>query len=838
MNPSSPLPPLYSILSAQATKRVLVALVAALLLTILLEVWLQKESIDQMAIKDAAVFEQFYRDRLQQIESEWQQQAIRLRSRIEFMRILEHPTTRWQLLQSLLTTTESDQFTAVVVTGDDGQILFRNNHDILLPTHWPIHQPNRWWAHESPDQRLFRVFSQRVWLGPDQMGYLLLFRLVDNGLLYQNSHPKATLSLLWDNRLVAYSDDDHDNLSLADLLRRRGWHDGAHHDVIFIPWHSDPSQSVPTLLVYTTTRMLFPLTDMLLHSLFTLFAMLLLLWSTLGLWFMGVTGRILSLVQIAHEFAETNQISATIEQDLAAICHPVRDEICVLAESLHNLAQSVARHDREQDAYAAQLRTSEERFRALTNSLQDTIVVFDYHGAIHYWSRSGERMFGYREQEIIGHSITQLLQAQKSTSSDHEESWRDQLQLPVDYLLYTSPMTDAEHTGTAWSLERSCRRCNGAPFAAEWMLSNWTSGPTPLYTAAIRDISERKHLEDRNFRAYVNRIALSALLEISLEPLELHRKLEVAMNIILTVPWLAIQRKGSIFLVDDTGHLDLVVQQGLHEHLLTTCKHIAFGFCLCGRAASEKNVVFSRHIDSRHEVTFPGIQPHGHYCIPLMLRDEVVGVLNLYVNHMRNHDSEEESFLVTAANMLAELVARARIEDQIKHLASHDQLTGLPNRRMFQEFLSNDLKQADRSKQSLAVAFIDLDRFKQVNDTLGHEAGDILLKTVAQRFKSCLRDSDTLARMGGDEFTLILPNIGHATHAWLVADKIRHSLDEPIVIFDTPCSVGASIGLSVYPEHGQDIDTLLQRADQAMYQVKSGGRNGVKVYEPPSVSTA
>ncbi len=337
-------------------------------------------------------------------------------------------------------------------------------------------------------------------------------------------------------------------------------------------------------------------------------------------------------------------------------------------------------------------------------------------------------------------------------------------------------------------------------------------------------------LADRDLRAYVNRIALSALLEIGIEPLSLHRKLEVALEIILTVPWLAIQYKGSIFLVTEDEQLEMVAQKNLDNHLLQACQRVRYGVCLCGKAAQSRQMVFADALDWRHDILLDGIQEHGHYCLPILLQGKLLGVLNIYVDHKHPYDPEEEAFLTTIANTLAGVIDRGLADDRVRHMASHDALTGLPNRMLFHELLNQEVRRAARYQQTLAVGFIDLDHFKAVNDTLGHEAGDHLLQAVSARTRQQLRESDTLARMGGDEFALILPTIGDRDNAIAVCNKIVQALSEPFIIQENTCHIGASIGLSLFPAHGQLVDALLQTADQAMYTVKKGGRNGVAVY--------
>ncbi len=167
---------------------------------------------------------------------------------------------------------------------------------------------------------------------------------------------------------------------------------------------------------------------------------------------------------------------------------------------------------------------------------------------------------------------------------------------------------------------------------------------------------------------------------------------------------------------------------------------------------------------------------------------------------------------------------------RIEYLAYHDGLTGLPNRSLFSKLLSQSISEAHRHNRHLAVAFLDLDRFKQINDTLGHEAGDQLLKEVANRLKACVRDSDAVARLGGDEFVALLPELGDGKHAAIVAQKILSVLAMPFTLIGQEFRVTASIGISTYPQDGLDEQTLTKNADIAMYQAKSEGKNNFQFY--------
>jgi diguanylate cyclase (GGDEF)-like protein len=169
---------------------------------------------------------------------------------------------------------------------------------------------------------------------------------------------------------------------------------------------------------------------------------------------------------------------------------------------------------------------------------------------------------------------------------------------------------------------------------------------------------------------------------------------------------------------------------------------------------------------------------------------------------------------------------------QIEHLAYHDALTGLPNRPLFMDRLIVALAQADRGSQRLAVFFLDLDRFKDINDSLGHSLGDALLKAVAERIRRCVREGDTVARLGGDEFTLLIPRMENVEDVAKVAQKILETLKIPFYIHERELFVTTSIGISVYPNDGLDPETLLRNADSAMYRAKDQGRDNYQLYAP------
>lgn len=575
-------------------------------------------------------------------------------------------------------------------------------------------------------------------------------------------------------------------------------------------------------------------------------------------------------------------------------------------------------------------------------------------------------------------------------------------------------------------------------------------------------------------------LALNSILSVSLENISLKEQLEKALSILLSLSWLTIRNAGGIFLVDKKSNtLVLTVDHGLNPALLTLCARVPFGHCLCGRAAATKEIQYAACLDKRHEITYDGILPHGHYNIPIISQDKVLGVIVLYLTHGHKRDEREIMFLGGVANTLAGLIERYHIQDalsvslqkleqaqqiahlggwewdinenkiyfsdeamsvmgsaafqrimslekfmeiiypndreivqksaeaglmgedfsldyrivqkdgslrsvhtqakalfdadgkvagvtgtmlditkrkemedslrlsatvfenttegviitdadenivstnravfditgyenseiiqkpisilksqrhddefyrdiqktvaktgswqgevwnkrkngeiypqwlnisvvknankeisnyvwvftdisaikesqqKLDHLAHHDPLTGLPNRLLLDARMTQSLSRARRNKSKIAVMFLDLDHFKNVNDTLGHPIGDLLLQEVSRRLNECVREEDTVCRQGGDEFIVILEELYDSHFASDVAQKIIVSLAQKYNLQGHEVFVTCSIGISLYPDDSEDMTTLFKNADSALYRAKAQGRNAYQYY--------
>ncbi len=198
---------------------------------------------------------------------------------------------------------------------------------------------------------------------------------------------------------------------------------------------------------------------------------------------------------------------------------------------------------------------------------------------------------------------------------------------------------------------------------------------------------------------------------------------------------------------------------------------------------------------------------------------------------LQQHSLELEQLVSKrTAKLTQEITEKQKVYEKLHYLANYDQLTQLPNRNLFNERLAYVHKLAKRNNTSFSLLLVDLDRFKHVNDSLGHHIGDLLLKLVGQRLTECLRGVDSIARLGGDEFTVILTELQHKEDAAVVADKIISILSEPFEVHSQTIYIGSSIGITTYPDDSEDLNAMLKNADMAMYAVKNKGKNSYQFF--------
>jgi diguanylate cyclase (GGDEF)-like protein len=225
-------------------------------------------------------------------------------------------------------------------------------------------------------------------------------------------------------------------------------------------------------------------------------------------------------------------------------------------------------------------------------------------------------------------------------------------------------------------------------------------------------------------------------------------------------------------------------------------------------------------------------EPNKGFDWPMIRKDGSTRFLEASVSLQKDSSGKPAGF----RGIVRDVTERKQIERQLKHIATHDVLTGLPNRMLFIDRLEVALAKSKRNKHKLALMMLDLDHFKDINDTCGHMVGDQLLKEVGYRLCGLVRKSDTIARLGGDEFIILLSDIERMEDSVGIAEIVLKSFRQPFVFSNHKLTTNASIGITIYPDDGEDIDSLLKNADMAMYSVKSQGRNNYKFFAHVSQS--
>ncbi|HEY5292469.1 MAG TPA: EAL domain-containing protein [Burkholderiales bacterium] len=221
---------------------------------------------------------------------------------------------------------------------------------------------------------------------------------------------------------------------------------------------------------------------------------------------------------------------------------------------------------------------------------------------------------------------------------------------------------------------------------------------------------------------------------------------------------------------------------------------------------------------------------HGAFAFPIVFGNDILGVMEFFSRARLPPDEVLLQSVGSIGAQIGQFMARRQAEERVHRLAHYDELTGLPNRSMFNQRLGHALIQARRHDTPLAILFIDLDRFKNINDTLGHEAGDRVLKEVAQRLLGCLREGDTVGRLGGDEFVVLIEELPEPLHVAAVAQKILAAVVKPFIVGAQEFNITASIGISTYPDDSEDMPGLLKNADISMYRAKEQGKNNYQFY--------
>jgi len=461
--------------------------------------------------------------------------------------------------------------------------------------------------------------------------------------------------------------------------------------------------------------------------------------------------------------------------------------------------------DRRFSAQARELALSEQRYQHLFESNPHPTFVFDLQTlAFLAVNQAAITKYGFSSEEFQARKITDL------HSSEVLGRLLETAQSEVS--------TQAQHRhkdGTNFDVELSLR------------IITWTGNPAGLLLA--NDITERKRNEqmETERRNFLETITQNQPLEESLDQLVhiLESQLPGALcSILMLKPSKVCHVVASSFSKEISVGLEGF---GLEE--------IASAL---GRTAERQEIAliedFPAHCPDRELSEWAkALSLKSCWSASVVdARDRLLGVIAVFFRDLRPYTPQDRNRLQMAAGMASIAIEHRRLTDRLSYQAQHDALTGLPNRFLLGDRLEQAIAYANRHRSGLAVLLLDLDGFKYINDSLGHQAGDEVLVEVSRRLRSVTRQVDTVARIGGDEFCLVSSDVRNVDDALKIAQTCLDVLRKPILVAGRDYAVSASIGISCYPEHGEAPELLQQHADTAMYHAKFNGKNGFQVFTP------
>ncbi|RRS04928.1 EAL domain-containing protein [Aquabacterium soli] len=472
------------------------------------------------------------------------------------------------------------------------------------------------------------------------------------------------------------------------------------------------------------------------------------------------------------------------------------------AASRHHLAAQMAME------ISRKARDSEQQLRSVVDHTVDGIIVIGEDGHIISVNQALCRIFGHGEIAMVGQHLSLLVPAAVEDAGQGHS---------VDTFLKT------QHVGLIGLGRRAeGRRANGQRFPVDLAISTMEQDGVTQYIGIVRDLSDQAAAE-------------MAVLEAQRQLNEVD---EMRRVIVHHAPYaiLMLNRHGIIQTVNPAG--EALLGYRLNE--------------LMGQNTTQRFFDPNEVSERAHMLALRLNQPVTELNVLTHLAEESPGLPSewtliradgrpLVAEISVTELCDEMGNLTGYLAMAQDVTLRREAENQLQHMAMHDALTALPNRNMLQDQLKASMVAADRGGHAMALMFLDLDRFKKINDSLGHHIGDSVLIEVARRLRSAMRTSDIVARLGGDEFVILLPQIAEEGDGERVAQKVLDLFTEPLRVGPHELRVTPSVGLVIYPQHGSDAITLMRHADLAMYRAKNNGRNRIQVYgdqmESPTADT-
>lgn len=426
---------------------------------------------------------------------------------------------------------------------------------------------------------------------------------------------------------------------------------------------------------------------------------------------------------------------------------------------------------------------------AVVESADAAIISETWNGVILTWNKGAERIFGYAATEMIGKSRSVLI----------PEFLRNE---------DTKLLRQVTEGKATLNYETVWQQKDGRFVDVAVSLSPTVEGDKVVRLSLVaNDITERKRME-------------RALMESERKQRQRAADLKIVLDAVPAAVWIAHDAECKVITGNRASYDLLRLPQG---------SNIAPG--AEGESPAHFRIFRNGRALETHELpvqmaTFRGIEVRD-------FEEDVVfddgSIRHLIGNAAPLRDASGKVYGAVAA--FIDITARRNMEEQIRRMAHFDSLTSLPNRILLMDRLEQALAVSQRNQSKTAVIFMDLDHFKDINDSLGHHVGDMLLQQVAERIRASLREVDTVSRLGGDEFVMVLPELRHSDDASLIAQKLLRSLASEFIVAGEKLSITPSLGISIHPDHGSDAGMLIRIADKAMYHAKQAGRNTYRFYD-------
>ena len=466
---------------------------------------------------------------------------------------------------------------------------------------------------------------------------------------------------------------------------------------------------------------------------------------------------------------------------------------------------------------AEQLRQASEKLSLMIQASPLAIIARDVEGRIESWNAAAERIFGWTQDEVRGKPVPYHSPASQVEGED----------------LRRRIVTGETVSGIEVVLQRKDGKPVEISLSAS-LVRDVTGRPTS-YLTMIADITERKRVEKQQ-RVLAQITALLSDAQSVEEAIpQLIETIGSSFGFVYGARWV-LDKQNLLLRCAESWSLPETRIEAFREQSRVRLERPGNAEGLTRRVWKSAAPVWVSDIEKdaglsrRDETLQVGLK--SAFAFPIMVGGEFFGLMEFFAREVRPQDDSIMQVAQNAAAHIGQFIARKTAERNLQFVASHDALTGLFNRSMFSQRLQQALAQAQRHEHLLAVLFIDLDGFKLINDTLGHDAGDALLADLAVRLRETMREGDTLGRMGGDEFVVLIEGYKEDTQLLDVARKVLEAVSQPFLLREGSYNVTASVGIAAFPPDGQDAAELLKNADIAMYRAKEQGKNAFRFYSP------